>query len=444
MGSSDADHKRSPPEIALADKTNRSLFATATLIAVAALFACWFGTREIINGIVNYEGREAATHWAEAFAHTLEVQNDSHSGGPIKPYSKAVNPDKFRALDNAIFDGKIVAYRIYNPQGVIVATSNFLEIGNNAGTPGMRHSISEGSTNSHLITTESADTVSRAIASLIWVGDLIGAIQIDVDVSTRAAQLNRLRYLAFAALVGLLAAVVATLGFVAVRTLRRDKAAEEELTRNVRQHRRLLDEASDSMVIHNMKRVLYANTAAAALLANMGHELRTPLNAIIGFSEFLKDQAATQGWDNQTKEFPNDIRFSGQRLLATINDVLEMANLEAGRIELDESTINLSRLLQGVLEKFHTAASDKGISADARGVEQAVLLRGDYDVIRRAIGNIVSNAIKFTQDGGVYVSAMRRPSGDIEIAVTDTGVGMTQEEALAIIEPFRQADTSLS
>ena len=62
-----------------------------------------------------------------------------------------------------------------------------------------------------------------------------------------------------------------------------------------------------------MKRVLYANTAAAALLANMGHELRTPLNAIIGFSEFLKDQAATQGWDNQTKEFPNDIRFSGQR-----------------------------------------------------------------------------------------------------------------------------------
>ena len=112
MGSSDANHKRSPPEIALVDKTNRSLFATATLIAVAALFACWFGAREIINGIVNYEGREAATHWAEAFAHTLEVQNDGHSGGPIKPYSKKANPEKFRALDNAVLDGKIVAYRI--------------------------------------------------------------------------------------------------------------------------------------------------------------------------------------------------------------------------------------------------------------------------------------------------------------------------------------------
>jgi len=265
MGSTDADHTRSPQETARPDRTNRSLFATATLISVTALFACWFGTREIINEIVNYEGREAATHWAEAFAHTLEDQNADHAGGPIQPYSNAVKPEKFRALDNAIFDGKITAYRIYNPQGVIVATSKFLEIGNNAGTPGMRQAILEGSTSSHLMTTDTAETVSRAVAPLIWVGDLIGAIQIDVDVSARAAQLNRLRYLAFAALVGLLAAVMATLGFVAARTLRHHKAAKEELTRNVRQHRRLLDEAPDSIVIHNLKQVLYANTVAAAL-----------------------------------------------------------------------------------------------------------------------------------------------------------------------------------
>lgn len=187
-----------------------------------------------------------------------------------------------------------------------------------------------------------------------------------------------------------------------------------------------------------------ASTAKSALLANMGHELRTPLNAIIGFSEFLKDQAAIQGWDSQTAEFLDDIRFSGQRLLATINDVLEMANLEAGRIELEESEIDLSRLLEDVVAKYRTAAQDKGITLDSRGAEKSLMLQGDYDVIRRAIGNIISNAIKFTLDGGVYISAMRRPSGDIEIAITDTGVGMTQQEALAIIEPFRQADTSLS
>lgn len=187
-----------------------------------------------------------------------------------------------------------------------------------------------------------------------------------------------------------------------------------------------------------------ASLAKSALLANMGHELRTPLNAIIGFSEFLRDQATFQGWDNQTAEFLDDIRFSGQRLLATINDVLDMANLQAGRTELDESTIDLSKLLNGIVEKHRPAAADKGISLDARGAAQKLKIRGDYDVIRRAIGNIVSNAIKFTLDGGIYISTLHRPTGAVEIAVTDTGVGMTEAEILAIIEPFRQADTSLS
>ncbi len=105
-----------------------------------------------------------------------------------------------------------------------------------------------------------------------------------------------------------------------------------------------------------------ASLAKSALLANMGHELRTPLNAIIGFSEFLKGQAVTDGWSSQSSEFLDDIRFSGKRLLATINDVLEMANLEAGRFELDESTIRVSKLLSGVIDKFRSAAADKGLS----------------------------------------------------------------------------------
>jgi signal transduction histidine kinase len=187
-----------------------------------------------------------------------------------------------------------------------------------------------------------------------------------------------------------------------------------------------------------------ASTAKSALLANMGHELRTPLNAIIGFSEFLREQAKTNGSDAQTAEFLDDIRFSGQRLLSTVNDVLEMANLEAGRIELDESAIDLTKLLNGVAEKYRPAAVKKGVSLDARGSDQTLTIRGDYDVLRRIVGNVVSNAIKFTQDGGIYISAMRRETGEMEIGITDTGLGMTDEELQAIIEPFRQADNSLS
>lgn len=265
MGSADDDQKRSKPGLNLADRTNRSLFATAALLAIASLFACWFGTREIINGIVNYEGRETATQWAEAFAHTLEGQNAEEAADRMVPYSKAVDPEKFKALDNALFDGKIVNYRIYNRNAVIVASSQFLEIGTSPETTRMRAAIEAGTTHTRLIVTDKDQTVSNAVAPLVWAGEVRGAIQIDVDVSTRSAQLNRLRYLAFCALISLLAAVMGTLGFVAVRTLQKQREAQRELTRNIRQHRRLLDEAPDSMVIHNTKSVLYANMAAAIL-----------------------------------------------------------------------------------------------------------------------------------------------------------------------------------
>lgn len=261
MGSTDANQTQSVPDPAVADKTNKSLFATAALLAIASLFVCWFGTREIINGIVNYEGRETAILWTEAFAHTTEELKTSGAPENIRPYSTVVNPEHFKILDNAIIHGKIVGYRIYNREATIVASSRFQEIGKKPETEKMLNAVERGITHSRL----TASKAEQAIAPLIWAGEVMGAIQIDVDVSERVAQLNRLRYMAFFALIGLLAAVMGTLGFVAARTLRNQKAAQRELTRNVRQYRRLLDEAPDSMVIHNMKRILYANTAASAL-----------------------------------------------------------------------------------------------------------------------------------------------------------------------------------
>ena len=119
-----------------------------------------------------------------------------------------------------------------------------------------------------------------------------------------------------------------------------------------------------------------ASKAKSVILANMGHELRTPLNAIIGFSEYLRDQARNEAGNEQTTEFLEDICFSGKRLLSTINNILEMANLEAGRIELDRNTIDLSNLLAGVMEKFQPAAAEKGISLDAPGLQDELLVFG--------------------------------------------------------------------
>ena len=90
------------------------------------------------------------------------------------------------------------------------------------------------------------------------------------------------------------------------------------------------------------------------------------------------------------------------------------------------------------------AAAEKGITLDARAAKDALLVAGDYNLLRRAIGRIVSNAIKFTPAGGVYVAAMHRPTGEVEISITDSGVGMTATEISSIVEPFQQADNSLS
>ena len=187
-----------------------------------------------------------------------------------------------------------------------------------------------------------------------------------------------------------------------------------------------------------------ANRAKSAFLANMSHEIRTPLNAIIGFSEYLRDQNNAKDGDQQTGEFLEDICFSGKRLLSTINDILEMANLEAGRVQLDENILDMSTLLAGILGRHQREAADKGITLEIRKTATELFVSADYDVLRRAIGHILSNAIKFTSTGVVSISLQDLESGELEIAIIDSGVGMTAAEVQAIVEPFRQADNSLS
>ena len=180
------------------------------------------------------------------------------------------------------------------------------------------------------------------------------------------------------------------------------------------------------------------------LLANMGHELRTPLNAIIGFSGHLRDQAIANKWGDQEAEFLDDIHFSGHRLLRTVNDVLEMANLEAGRVQLDESEINLNRLIADLESKHAQAVADKSLTLDFWAALNAPRIMGDHNVIVRVLNNIMLNAINFTDTGGVYVATVERGNGELEISMTDTGIGMNQDEVVATFEPFQQADNSLA
>lgn len=253
------------------DRTNRSLFATATIVAIAAMIACWFGTREVTNGIVNYEARESAKNWTTAFSHSLSHASTSLADAPLRPYSKATAPERFKALDNAMFNGEIVSYRLYARSGIIVASANFEEIGEKVDKSTLTQVIDRGDT--HAYTKIDASTQSASGGA--WTATALspvsigtkndGIFEVTVDVSDRARQLNRLRYIAFGALTALLVSIFGILGYSISRTLRKQAEAQQALELSDRQHRQLLDDAPDSMVIHDLNKVLYANAAAVAL-----------------------------------------------------------------------------------------------------------------------------------------------------------------------------------
>lgn len=253
------------------DRTNRSLFATAAIVAVAALITCWFGTREVTNGIVNFEGRESARDWAVSFSHSLSQTDSAKPASPLRPYSKATSPERFRALDNAMFEGEIQSYRLYSADGVIVASSAFEEIGDTVKDSTLAQVIDQRSSKAYVMrekpVSASPEGVwsATALAPLTHGSDTIGVFEVTVDVSERAKQLNRLRYIAFGALAALLASIFGILGFSISRMLRKQREAQRALAFSERQHRQLLDDAPDSMIIHNLSEVLYVNAAAVTL-----------------------------------------------------------------------------------------------------------------------------------------------------------------------------------
>jgi len=219
MGLSEPEESPAPDRLRLADKTNRSLCATALGPAIASLIACWFGTHAVTQGIVNLEGRETAKQWTTVFSDMLEPGNSGNSIAPLRPYSAATKAENFIALDDAVSAGDILGYRIYNTDLVIVESSRFVEIGARAKNSNRFVAVEHGDTHVYSDHNRDHDLFSGAIAPLIWKGRVMGSIELDVDLSARAAQLDRLRYMAFAALAFLLTSVFGILGVSIARTL---------------------------------------------------------------------------------------------------------------------------------------------------------------------------------------------------------------------------------
>ncbi|MBN9554667.1 MAG: hypothetical protein J0H61_08345 [Alphaproteobacteria bacterium] len=185
-----------------------------------------------------------------------------------------------------------------------------------------------------------------------------------------------------------------------------------------------------------------ANRAKSSFLANMSHELRTPLNAILGFSEVMKDQHLGPVHNSRYLSYVSDIHASGRHLLAIINDVLDLAKIEAGKMSLDNAIqFELAPVLASSLAMLAGLGEKYGVLVHNEMAEDGVQLKAVERMVRQIVINLVGNAIKFTPAGGaVFLSGRRRGDGAYEIAIRDTGIGMTEKEMAYALMPFGQND----
>jgi signal transduction histidine kinase len=181
-----------------------------------------------------------------------------------------------------------------------------------------------------------------------------------------------------------------------------------------------------------------ANRHKSEFLANVSHELRTPLNAIIGFSEVLQERLFGELNDKQA-EYTDDILSSGRHLLSLINDILDLSKIEAGRMELEVTTFHLPDAIENALLLVRERASRHGIKLDRAIDDRLGDFTGDERKVKQILVNLLTNAVKFTPEGGQIKVQGSLGDGAVIVSVTDTGIGIAKEDQEAIFEEFRQA-----
>ncbi len=186
-----------------------------------------------------------------------------------------------------------------------------------------------------------------------------------------------------------------------------------------------------------------ASQSKSEFLANMSHELRTPLNAINGFSDIMKKELFGPLGDPRYKEYVNDILFSGQHLLSLINDILDMSKIEAGKMTLNTETLQINDMIAQVIRIVRGRADENRLKLVFQEVE-AKPIEADPRAIKQILLNLMTNAIKFTPEGGAVSVVVEPKSAGLIVRVSDTGIGISKEDIERLAQPFEQIDSQHS
>jgi signal transduction histidine kinase len=286
--------------------------------------------------------------------------------------------------------------------------------------------------------------LALGICSLHFTGMSAMSISVDPSVEVSASALDSFVLAIAIAAVSLLIVILAYAGIAmdrhlshrAVQEARRLRAYVTELEATKRQL-----ETTSSELLVALKTASAADHAKSQFLATMSHELRTPLNAIIGFSEIMRQQMFGPLGTERYVEYTNDIHDSGRHLLNVIDDILDISKIEAGRYAIEEDEIDFANVLRWSIEMMRARTIEKQQTVTLALPDEMPSLHADQRAMRQVMLNLLSNASKFTPDGGkIELSVAIDGQGDLRLTVADNGIGIPADKLHEVLEPFGQVD----
>lgn len=406
----------------------RMLIAVIVIGLAAATGIGWLVLERTANSVVETASEQTASAWANYVSGRLPRIAAIAGGAEITREERDF-------LESMRQFGDVFRFKLFSGDGRLVLVSDDLqETVTGASDLGAHNPKAAAVLATGTPFTEVEDGTAKPDRPDVYVetyvpvkrhGVTVAIVEVYVDQTAQAAQFRQ-DFLIFGATIGALILAAISLPLIALifsgRTLR---------TRN------------EELAIER-DRAQASEQAKAEFLANMSHEIRTPLNGVLGMAGLLVDSKL----NDEQMQYAETIQSSGEALLTVLNDILDFSKIEAGKLELEESDFAIVPLVDSAVELFAQQAHSKGLEIPAF-VDAAIpeTLHGDEGRIRQVLLNMISNAIKFTEEGGVGVEVtarLERTDGktDLLFEVADTGIGIPEDKAGIIFDQFSQVDTS--
>lgn len=411
------------------------------IVVLLGAFALTYLNRSVSDGQFSRLAEQNNSALTQAFANAVWPSYEGFLTGASRRNAEDIRLDPntaalHEAVRHLVTGTNVLKIKIYDTNGYTIFSTDLKQIGSDYSKSDRFLAAMNGRAATELEWRETFGAINGELRN-VWVlssyiairpdsadGRIVGIAETYTDVTEFQTQLDYTRSLmvvASAAVLLLIFIFLAAIVWAAERTLRRQHAHNIALAQHA-------------------ARAHAASRAKSEFLANMSHELRTPLNAILGFAELITNEILGPVGTPRYKEYAGDIQRSGRHLLGIINDVLDLVQIETGRARVSLGKVDVCDVARDVVRLMGRQAANKNVALRFAANCTADPISSDEGKIRQILFNLISNAVKFTPDGGsVTVTISQDPiAGGTTLRVADTGIGMRPEDVPVALASFGQ------